>query len=62
MYIVFQCKKCEHQLYMLEESLSAKAMEKLSMRDCPACGEEGYENWIVIGTADSFPGDEEEEG
>ena len=61
MYVVFKCRRCEHQLYMLEQSLSVKALDKLSEHECPKCGEEGYENWILVGTAAKFPGEEDED-
>lgn len=32
--------------------------------DCPECGEEPYENWVLVGAAESFSKgeDDEEEG
>ena len=27
--------------------------------DCPECGEDSYENWVLIGTAKDFPVNEE---
>ena len=65
MYIVFKCRKCEHELYMdsysLHNSNSWRAFENLSEKDCPGCGEQGYENWILVGTSSTFPGDDEED-
>ena len=41
----FKCYKCGHYVYTdkIEKTL------KLPDTDCPECGEEGFENWIVIG-------------
>lgn len=62
MYIVFSCRKCGHELYMdsynLRDSNAWRAFDKLSEHDCPACGEEGYENWILVGVKQTFPVDD----
>lgn len=62
MYIVFKCRKCGHELYMdsynLHNSNSWKAFDNLSKRECPSCGEEGYENWILVGTKRTCPVDD----
>ena len=58
MYIVFECRKCGHQLYMDAYNISWKHFKKLAEKDCPQCGEEGYENWILLGTSRTFPGDD----
>ena len=47
MYIVFECRKCGHELYMDSYNLHWKDFDRLSKRECPECGEEGYENWIL---------------
>lgn len=39
---IFQCKKCSHQIY-------TSTPEKLINYDCPECGEEWNENYILIG-------------
>ena len=43
--------------------LNLRVLNKLSKADCPQCGEEGYENWILKGISDKFPetSDEEDE-
>ena len=41
---VFQCKKCEHKLFVDIDKLKG-----LDSYDCPACGEQGYINWIYYG-------------
>lgn len=58
MYIVFECRKCGHELYMDSYNIDWKHFKKLAEEDCPQCGEEGYENWILLGTSRTFPGDD----
>jgi len=43
--IYFKCKKCGHLVYTNE----IKKFYNLPEMECPECGEEGFENWIVIG-------------
>lgn len=45
-YIVFQCRKCKHLLFV--KNISVEKLEEVSKLDCPECGEEGYENWILV--------------
>jgi len=42
MDLIFQCKKCLHQVYTDDA-------RKMLTSDCPNCGEEPYENWILFG-------------
>ena len=58
MYIVFECRKCGHQLYMDAYNLHWKGFKKLAERDCPECGEEGYGNWILMNTSRTCPVDD----
>lgn len=65
-YIVFICRKCGHNLYVDESSgrrdgqpSLMRRLGKIAERDCPNCGEEGYENWILSCLAAKFPGDDE---
>ena len=44
--IVFSCKKCEHQLYVSKGHFLTKLIEMIG-GECPNCGEERYENWIL---------------
>lgn len=44
---IFKCKKCEHILYVNKKELTEKLIHKETC--CPDCGEEFYENWIIIG-------------
>lgn len=63
MYIVFQCRKCEHQLYVEQGNGFAEdifKIQRIANKECPNCGEEGYANWILLGLADEFPGEDEE--
>ena len=51
--IIFQCHKCEHRLIvevpndMTTKELLCK-LRGLSAYECPNCGEEPYENWILL--------------
>jgi len=47
--IVFICRKCEHNLFMNQKEGWLKKLLKL---DCPNCGEESYELWILQGFGD----------
>lgn len=58
MYIVFECRKCGHQLYMDAYNLHWKGFKKLAERDCPEYGEEGYGNWILMNTSRTCPVDD----
>ena len=40
---VFRCYKCSHNVYIGKDRV--KQMLRL---DCPECGEESEENWILI--------------
>ena len=44
--LVFVCRKCGHQVYK-EEWSTEKGMKVMIKLDCPNCGEEAYENWIL---------------
>ena len=44
---IFICKKCEHNLYVSETSDFIDKIAMLTTYECPNCGEEGYENWIL---------------
>ena len=41
---IFKCKKCYHNVYIKRERI-----EKLLKTDCPQCGEEADELWILLG-------------
>jgi len=45
--LILQCHKCYHKLYVSEITL--EKFKEILNKDCPNCGEEGYENWILYG-------------
>jgi ribosomal protein L37E len=47
MYTVFICRKCDHNLYAEETPDFGEKLGKIAVMDCPNCGEEGYDNWIL---------------
>ena len=52
-HIVFMCKKCESRfdLRVLPETPMRELVCKLkavSDKECPFCGEEPYENWLLL--------------
>ena len=59
-YIVFSCKKCGHNLYLENTDDLSRNLRKLSVKDCPECGEDGYCNWVLEGGSSSFPNEEED--
>jgi DNA-directed RNA polymerase subunit RPC12/RpoP len=42
---IFKCRKCNHEVYMDKK----KDIRKFLTLDCPECGEEPFENWVLIG-------------
>lgn len=44
--VVFICRKCEHHLFVTQRDGWLKRILKL---DCPGCGEESEELWILQG-------------
>jgi transcription elongation factor Elf1 len=44
--IVFGCHKCGHLLFVADTSI--KHLIEIMQTDCPNCGEEGYENWLML--------------
>ena len=59
-YVVFMCRKCGHQLYVENEDYLFKNLGQISNENCPCCGEDAEENWILMGLRKDFPYDEEE--
>lgn len=41
---IFTCSKCEHRVYVGKDRI-----QKMLKTDCPECGEECYELWILSG-------------
>lgn len=46
--LIIVCRKCGHNIYITNWN-SKEKLEKIIGEDCPACGEEGYQNWILSG-------------
>lgn len=44
--IVFECRKCEHNLFVAKDQLQEKILKVIKM-DCPNCGEEAGDIWIL---------------
>lgn len=55
MYTVFNCRKCGHNLYVEETPDLGKKLGRVSVMECPECGEEGYNNWILSCRKFDFP-------
>ncbi len=41
---IFKCRKCQHNLYV-----DKKKVKTLINTECPRCGEESDEIWILVG-------------
>lgn len=48
MYLIFRCRKCGHELYVEEGQRLGSLLGRIADYDCPSCGEDGYENWILL--------------
>ena len=46
--LILICRKCGHRLYVSKWDRELKIKKTLE-GDCPDCGEEGFENWILGG-------------
>lgn len=44
--IIFKCRKCGHHVYV---DATMDGVRKVLDLDCPSCGEEQYNNWIIVG-------------
>jgi DNA-directed RNA polymerase subunit RPC12/RpoP len=55
-FVVFGCRKCDHRVYAEQAPNFHDKLYKLSGLACPSCGEEGLENWVLLGTADEYEG------
>jgi transcription elongation factor Elf1 len=60
-YVVFECRKCGHNLYVENTEDVVKTIGKVSNSDCPSCGEEPDGNWALVGLRKEFPYPEEGE-
>lgn len=59
-FIVFECRKCGHNLYVENTEDVVKAIGRVSNHDCPNCGEEPELNWLLVGLKNEFPANQEE--
>ena len=59
MYTVFICRKCGHNLYAEETPDFGEKLGRIAVMDCPTCGEEGYDNWILSCRKRKLPGEEQ---
>lgn len=53
--MVTQCRKCGHLLYSTkieDHERLIKYIKNIEKTECPNCGEEGYDNWILKGIDD----------
>ena len=51
--VVFECRKCGHNLYFETKEDAVSKMVKISNLDCPRCGEEPDGNWILVGVCEN---------
>lgn len=54
-FIVFECRKCGHYLYVENTEDAVRKIGRVSNLDCPNCGEEPDGNWVLIGLRKEFP-------
>jgi transcription elongation factor Elf1 len=59
-FIVFECRKCGHNLYVENTDDVVKTIGKVSNIDCPYCGEEPERNWLLVGLKNELPSAQEE--
>ena len=59
-FVVFKCRKCEHRIYVENTDDIVRNLRYVSNSDCPNCGEEPDENWVLIGTSNN-PSDNNKE-
>lgn len=57
-FIVFECRKCGHNIYVENTEDLAKSIRTVSNLDCPICGEEPEGNWALVGLRNKYPYDE----
>jgi predicted RNA-binding Zn-ribbon protein involved in translation (DUF1610 family) len=54
-FVVFECRKCGHNIYVESTEDLLKKLGEVSNLDCPSCGEEPDGNWILLGLENEFP-------
>ncbi len=45
--LILSCGKCCHNVYLTNPTFERVA--SMAEYSCPACGEEGYGNWVILG-------------
>lgn len=45
-HIIVKCRKCGDCLVIYDDKL-LEQLQDLSEKECPTCGEEPYDNWIL---------------
>ena len=51
LFAIFKCRKCYSELRVpinSDNGLAVWQLDGVVKTDCPSCGEEGYENWILL--------------
>lgn len=48
--IVFQCRKCEHHLYV---TIDIEILRRLAKSNCPNCGREYEDNLLLVGVGNA---------
>lgn len=56
MFTVFECRKCEHRLFVKEDNCLTLKLQKVAGKSCPACGEQEEGLWCLLGRAEEFNG------
>ena len=54
-FILFECRKCGHHLYVENTEDVVKTIGQVGNLDCPNCGEEPDGNWVLVGLRKEFP-------
>lgn len=56
MCTVFQCRKCGHLLYAVEDQSFPEKLQGIAVMACSNCGEEDEGLWALRGRAKCFMG------
>ena len=54
-FVVFECRKCGHNLYVENTENLLKDLGSVSNLECPYCGEDPDGNWVLLGLEKEFP-------
>jgi hypothetical protein len=54
-FVIFKCRKCGHHLCIENTDDAIRVIGKVSNEDCPGCGEEPEDNWVLVGLSNYFP-------